>query len=543
MKKRASSKQRRARRGTVPGTGADAGAAIPFFEHLSGARGVRAPLETFLASMAETVPYERASVFMLTAGGELEWCANFWRTEAADEPAVGLSNKLIEWALADQRAKVAPPGAMGDRRVYLFVPLWGLEQRLGLVIFRTLLEAESLGLATVNAAQGMASWFGERIAYAVAYLSTEADRMRLARQAALTGQLLESVAEGLLAVDGDGRVLFINRNGLLLLGLFEPEFRDRRLADLVPENLERVLAEVLKEAREKGRSLARQIEWETAGAKLPLELSASAVPGARQSPAGEGLPPVLVVIRNLSSGRRLERLEEIDRLKSEFISTVSHELKNPLHTVREAVKLLSDGAAGEFSEEGRKLVDIAERNVDWLVRLIEDLLDMSRLESGRIELDRAPLDLDGLAASVAGRFKVEADRRQLEFRVRLAAGGALVSVDGDRIEQVLVNLLGNALKFTLEGFVEVATAADENAVTLTVSDSGVGIAAEDLELIFDKFEQAGKPPASGRKGSGLGLTISRKLVELHGGNISVRSAPGKGSTFTVKLPRLPDPED
>jgi len=527
----------------VPGASAGPAAVIPFFAHLSGARGVRAPLETFLASMAETVPYERASFFMLAAGGGLEWCANFWRTQAGGEPAVGLSAKLVEWAMADPRPKAAPPGAMGDRRVYLFVPLWGLEQPLGLVILRTLIEAESLGLATVHAAQGMAGWFGERIAYAVAYLAAEADRMRLARQAALTGQLLESVAEGLLAVDGGGRVLFMNRNAQLLLGLFEPDFRDRRLAEVVPEGLRGVLDEVLAEARAKGRSLARQIEWETAGAKLPLELAATAVPGAGELPAGDARPPVLVVVRNLAAGRRLERLEEIDRLKTEFISTVSHELKSPLHTVREAVSLLSEGAGGELPEGGRRLVHIVERNVDWLVRLIEELLDMSRLESGRIEISPAPLDIDGLTASVAGRFKVEAARKKLEFQVRLESGGALVSADSDRLEQVLVNLLSNAFKFTLEGFVEVATGADREEVRLSVSDSGVGIAPQDLALIFEAFEQVGRHPETGRKGTGLGLAISRRLVELHGGELSAESSPGEGSTFTVKLPRLRDAED
>jgi PAS domain S-box-containing protein len=510
---------------------------MPFFEHLSGARGVRAPLETFLTSMAETVPYERASIFMLTSGGEMEWCANFWRARGGEESEVGLSSKFIDWAMADSRAKVAPPGAMGDRRVYLFLPVFGLDQPLGLVILRTLMEAESLGVANMNAAQGMSDWFGERIAYAVTYLAAEAERVRLTRQLALASQLLESVAEGLLAVDGAGRLLFINRNARLLLGVLESTSSGARLDALVPPELRVALQEAFDEARSKGHALSRQIERRVGGMELPLELGATAVSGLEDPClAGEGVP-VLLVIRNLAAGRRLERLEEIDRLKSEFMSTASHELKNPLHTVREAVKLLVETGIENLPEGQRKLVDIIERNVDWLVRLINDLLDMSRLESGRIDLERAPLDIDGLAASVAGRFRIEADRKGLELRVKLEADGVRASADCDRIEQVLVNLMSNAFKFTLEGFVEVRTAASDEALTIAVADSGVGISAEDLPLIFDKFEQVGKARDSRAKGTGLGLTISKRLVDLHGGRLSVESQPGEGSCFTVTLPR------
>ena len=537
MKRRASSHRRRARQSLSPQPAGDSGGPIPFFKELSGARGVRAPLDTFLAGLGQTVPFERASFFVLLPGGDLQWAANFWRTQPGEENVVGLSEKLIDWAMADQRPKVAPPGAMGDRRVYLFLPLWGLGQPLGLIILRTLLEAESVGLAVISAAEGMAGWFGERIAYAAAYLGAEAERMRLAGQAALTGELLESVREGLLAVDGGGRVLFINRNARMLLGLFDDGLRGQPLAGMIAGRLGEVLADLAGEARANGHALPREIEWEAAGAKLPLELTAAAVPPVGPAAAGGGTS-VLLVVSNQAVGRRLARLEEIDRLKTEFISTVSHELKNPLSSVREAVSLLADGAAGEVSEEARKLIDIVNRNVDYLVRLINDLLDMSRLESGRIQLNLSPVDVDNLVGAVAGRFKIEAARKKIDFRVRSGAGRARVEADPDRLEQVLVNLISNAMKFTLEGFVEISSSADAEGVEISVADSGVGIAAEDLPLIFDEFEQVGRRPELSRKGTGLGLAISRKLVELHGGELSARSQPGEGSIFTVRLRRL-----
>jgi len=371
----------------------------------------------------------------------------------------------------------------------------------------------------------------------VAYLGAEAERAVSVRHAALSDELLDAVAEGLLAVDRAGQVLFLNRNARIMLRLFEPDYRGRAILPLLSPEASRALAGMFEEVRVLGAAPARQVEWQSAAGPLPLEVSASRLlsTGALADPDLAGAH--LVVIRNLAAGARLARLEEIDRLKSEFISTVSHELKSPLSTVREAVGLLSEGAAGKLSPEQDKLADMVKRNVDWLVRLINDLLDMSRLESGRVNLDKSELDLDGLIASVAARFQVEAARKRLELRVRPNCRGTTLLADRDRIEQVLVNLLANAFKFTPKGFVEVASAVAGEFVEVRVTDSGVGIAREDLPLIFDKFEQVGRRPELARKGTGLGLAISRKLVELHGGTIRVESQPEKGSTFTVRLPR------
>jgi signal transduction histidine kinase len=540
VKKRAFSRSRREPHPAAPGAKPPSSAALPVFRELSGARGVRAPLDTLLAGLVEVVPFERASFFFLPPGGavQLQWAANFRRAGFGEEPVVGLSPRLVSWAMADSRPKVAPPGTIGgDRRTYLFLPLWGLGEPLGLVIMRTRLEAETLDVAATGAVQGLAAWFSERIAYALAYLGAEAERSALAGREALAAELLDSISEGLLAVDAAGRVRFVNRNARIMLSLFEADYRGRELLPLLPEDLARVLEALLAEARQQGGAPARIFERIAGGVSLPLELSATRVLAAAQPSASSASGSTLVVVRNLTAGARLARLEEIDRLKTEFISTVSHELKSPLATVREAVKLLTEGTAGELTAEQRKLGDIVERNVDWLVRLINDLLDMSRLEAGRINLDVSSVDLDGLVASVAGRFQVEAERKRLDLRVKMGSGGARVQADPDRLEQVLVNLLSNAFKFTLQGFVEIATSAGADWAELAVSDSGVGIAKEDLSLIFDKFEQVGRHRELSRKGTGLGLAISRKLVELHGGTIRVESQPEKGSTFTVRLPR------
>jgi len=515
---------------------------LPVFRELSGARGVRAPLDTLLAGLSRVVPFERASFFFLRPGGGagLQWAANFRRAPSDDEPEVGLSPRLVNWAMADARPKVAPPGSIGnDRRIYLFLPLWGLGEPLGLVIARTMLDAEGLDVAVESAVQGLAAWFGERVAYAVAYLGAEGERSALAGREAMASALLDSVSEGLVAVDEAGLVSFVNRNARIMLSLFDADYRGRDLVPLLPADVATAFAAVLAEARERGGAPARIVERSAGGADFPLEISATRVLPGKSGPAAGPAASTLLVLRNLSAGARLARLEEIDRLKTEFISTASHELRSPLATVREAVRLLSEGAAGKLSDEQRRLTDMVERNVDWLVRLINDLLDMSRLEAGRIHLDLAAVDLDGLAASVAGRFGVEAERRRLDLRVRLGAPGMRVRADPDRLEQILVNLLANAFKFTLQGFVQLATSTGPDWAEVAVSDSGVGIAADDLPLIFEKFEQVGRRQDLSRKGSGLGLAITRRLVELHGGTIRVASRPDEGSTFTVRLPLAP----
>ncbi len=252
--------------------------------------------------------------------------------------------------------------------------------------------------------------------------------------------------------------------------------------------------------------------------------------------------------------RANDELQELNRLKSDFIAIVSHELRTPLASIIGYVDLMLDEETGPLNEEQSQYLGIIERNAERLSRLINDILDISRIEAGRIDLAMAPLNMVEIARETVVTMQPQAQVKGIEMTVSMAEGLPPIQGDPDRIRQVLVNLLSNAIKFTPQGGqVEISgwcLAAGEQPpppgpelatindwLLISVADTGIGIAAEELDRIFDKFYQAGGFANRSVGGSGLGLSIVRGIVEAHGGKIWAQSAgENQGSTFTFALP-------
>ena len=241
--------------------------------------------------------------------------------------------------------------------------------------------------------------------------------------------------------------------------------------------------------------------------------------------------------RNYQLEQQNLAIEEANRLKTEFVSMVSHELRTPLTSIQGYAELLLEDE--RIAGEQRESLTLVKKNSGRLLGLINDLLDLSRMEAGRLDLHRTSLDLAHLIPEVAGTLRplIEAKRQ----RLRLDLGDALPAVwaDADRVTQILANLISNAHKYTLvEGSITVAARRDDGFVRVDVSDTGIGLSPEDQAQLFTKFFRAHDRSSQAGGGTGLGLVITRSLVELHGGRITVSSAAGRGSTFTFFLPVL-----
>jgi signal transduction histidine kinase/CheY-like chemotaxis protein len=232
-------------------------------------------------------------------------------------------------------------------------------------------------------------------------------------------------------------------------------------------------------------------------------------------------------------------LRKLDELKSEFISTVSHELRTPLTSIGGYVKLLACGDAGPVTETQREFLFIVDTNVVRLTHLINDILDVEKMESGQVQLVREPQDLASILRECRDTFHVVAEQKGLELRYRVPERLNPVMGDRTRLVQVFMNLLSNAVKYTTSGFVEISAEALDYAVLARVRDSGVGLAPEEQERIFQRFYRARGGLSSTEGGTGLGLAIARGLVEAHGGKVAVESEPGRGTQFTVTLPVAP----
>jgi len=240
---------------------------------------------------------------------------------------------------------------------------------------------------------------------------------------------------------------------------------------------------------------------------------------------------------------RTQELETANRHKSEFLANVSHELRTPLTAIKGFVDNMLDGLTGELNPRQLRYLTRLQANTDRLARLINDLLDLSRIEAGRLELRPTTVQLAPLVQDVVASLRPVAAAQGLQLEAPTT--DAIVWADADKVTQVLMNLLGNALKFTpADGQVTVTVTHDGVAwVQIAVADTGPGIAANDAAHLFDPFYQAAHMDLAKRDGTGLGLTIAKTLVEMHGGRLWVESTVGHGSTFRFTLPVAPPAEE
>ena len=235
-----------------------------------------------------------------------------------------------------------------------------------------------------------------------------------------------------------------------------------------------------------------------------------------------------------------EELKRIDQMKSEFISVASHELRTPLTAIANALKLILKGKTGEINEKQTQFLSMAERNIHRLTNILNELLDLSRMEAGKMEIKFEEFDLRGLIECTVSSLGPQAEAKSISLKTQVAETLPPVQTDREKVEQVLTNLIGNAIKFTPEsGEIRVTAGildGKEKMVTISVKDSGIGIPKDQLVNLFQKFYQVESSLHRSASGTGLGLAICKGLVEALQGEIWVESEPGKGSTFTFTLP-------
>ncbi len=236
-----------------------------------------------------------------------------------------------------------------------------------------------------------------------------------------------------------------------------------------------------------------------------------------------------------------EQFRERDNLKTEFISTASHELRTPLTAIKEGLSLIVDGIAGEVGEKAMKYINIAMKNSERLAALINDLLDISKLEAGKMRMERDAGDVGEVVNESVSSLQDLVLKNGLKITTDLHGGLPPVYADRNRVGQVLINLIGNAIKFSKEGgSIKLSARPTTGMIEVSVTDTGVGIAPEHLDGVFNKFQQFNRIRSSGVKGTGLGLAISKEIINLHKGRIWVESQLGRGSTFYFTVPVYSD---
>lgn len=373
-------------------------------------------------------------------------------------------------------------------------------------------------------------------------------------------KLLESAPDAILEVDVDGRIILLNQTAEKMFGYSRQELLGLKIEALVPASMRsrhvghRASYTSHPQVRPMGSGLELKGQRKD-GSLFPVEISLS------PNRTGEQLR-VIALIRDISERKEAEdrlrqireqftaeleaknqllearnlEVEKANRLKSEFLASMSHELRTPLHTILGFSELLLEGSDGPLTPKQQRFVGHILQDSRHLLELINEVLDLSKIESGRLELHLAAFDFAGVVEEVMAPIRSQSDSRQIEVENK-SSSHSMVYADRLRVKEILYNLLSNAVKFTKDGGrVWIQSKADDGFLEVAVCDTGIGIPAEEHKAIFDKFYQVGETTRGIREGTGLGLSITKHMVELHGGSIWVESEPGKGSHFGFTLP-------
>lgn len=354
-------------------------------------------------------------------------------------------------------------------------------------------------------------------------------QMELANNETRLRTVIETVVEGIITIDSKGNVETMNPAAEKIFNYQANEVIGRNINMLMPEPYhsqhDAYLLHYLTTGQAKVIGIGREVVGRRKeGSVFPMELAVSEM-------SIDGRRKFTGLVRDISERKAMERM------KNEFISTVSHELRTPLTSIQGALGLILGGATGELPEKSLKLLTIASNNCKRLVRLINDILDLEKIESGKMIFDSKAIEIMPLVQHAIDSNQAYADEFGVTFAVTHEHPGAVVLADNDRLTQVLTNLLSNAAKFSHRGGrVDVAVSSTEQRLRVSVTDYGAGIQEAFRSRIFKKFTQEDGTNTRQKGGTGLGLSISKAIIEQLGGVINYESEPGKQTTFFFELP-------
>lgn len=332
--------------------------------------------------------------------------------------------------------------------------------------------------------------------------------------------VLENMAEGVLALNGDGSLVVVNGAAEAMLGISRENVIGKSLMESV---FNHHLSDLLNQAREQGGLASGEVELRRPTARL-LKVNAVTIPGSTSSIEG------LLVLHDMTKIRRLERL------RRDFVANVSHELKTPITSLKGFIETLLSGALNN-REQSEKFLRMMEEDTQRLIRLVNDLLELSRIESGETQLNKEACDLSEEAGKVMAKLRPLADEQGVILASQISVDFPKVIADRDKLAQLFLNLTDNAIKFSKTGG-KVLFFARQNGreILISVSDTGQGIPEQSIPRVFERFYRVDTGRSREQGGTGLGLAIVKHLVEAHGGTVSCESELGKGSTFSFTLP-------
>lgn len=364
-------------------------------------------------------------------------------------------------------------------------------------------------------------------------IERESNREHSAMESRLN-DIVQNVVHGLIALDTNNHICIFNKNAEIIFNVSSQSVLGKSYRDAFPKKLVRALDILIESTLIEGSILDYEIDVEIApSVSIPVGISTSILRDRQGFHQG-----IILVSRDMSLTKEVNRLKDLDKMKSEFVSTVSHELKNPIAIIKSSVETLLAarrlGRALDAKFEADSLESINDE-INRLSQLINDLLNLARMESGKVEVRKESTNIERLLAVTVHMFKIHEETHPVNLDCTNVNKSILI--DPDKIKQVLINYIGNAVKYSPNGSpIDVKAWIEDNELKITVADHGIGIPEDKVATVFDKFTRISTEETASIGGTGLGLSICQKIIDLHRGKVWCKSKYKEGSTFGFSIP-------
>lgn len=479
---------------------------------------------TFSSIVKEVIHYHQAQIFLSDGpDGSYRLAAQSGKDDSHFEPIV-LDDKIISWVMEQGRWTVISDLLEQDDIIESVLPIKSPKQTHGYMVIQTGFQMSAYNRKTASILDFVAS-------QAAIAIENQDLYARINRSNAYMTDLIESISNGIIATDLNGTVTMVNKNATAILGILGKKIVGRHYNSLVSGELKKKLDKLF--AATLSQNLMPEVMINHAPfreVKIFIGITASPLTDREKKLMG-----VIFSLRDLSASKEIERLTRLDEMKSEFVSNVSHELRTPLSIIKSYTEaLISQVDPGDI-ETREKFLTVIDDETDRLSGIVGNLLDLSRIESGKFSLAYQPVDMPRLVNTVAAVFKPKLDKIRIftEFQENLP----IIYADEEKIKEVLINLISNGVKFSpMGGTIHITVEQRSEFLICSVADTGIGIKKGNLNRIFNKFFRVDSSDTYEIEGTGLGLSIVKHILTSHNGTIEASSVLGKGSVFTFCLP-------
>ncbi len=482
-------------------------------------------LETFCTIVKEVMNYQSATIYLFNEKDDGFTIAYHSGVVAELEEKILSDVKIINWVMQQGRWTVLTD--FQEKNVECIVSILPIKSPNNSIGFMIILS-ESGETTYSKKLSSILNFLASQTAIAIENQNLYA---KINNSNVYMTNMLDSIINGIMATNMAGEVTLMSRNATAILGVKESPAVGKHYNQFLSGSLKDEIDTLFSSIVEKGFVIESMVNHSPyKEVDIMVGITASLLTDKNKNTIG-----IIFIFRDMSASKEIERLTKLDEMKSEFVSNVSHELRTPLSIIKSYSEALLTQVEPDDHNTREHFLSVIDSETDRLATIVSNLLDLSRIESGKFELKRSSISMKDIVNSVISVFKTKSDN--VDIFATFEKGLPPVEADEEKIREVLMNLIANSIKFSpMGGTISISVATLDDSVVCSVSDTGIGIPKDKIVHIFEKFFRVDNSDTHEIEGTGLGLSIVKHIIDSHHGKITVDSILGKGSVFTFSLP-------